>query len=167
MNIRAGAGGAFTLPVATPFCIIPSFTCGGDQIDDPPRRGEGLAPGTYGVVRVMNGGTLRFTPGIYTVCDVKVGRDARIEADGAVTLQVDGSLRIGTDSYFGPVNGAPIIDTYVTGRTVRVSQKAVAMARIVAPNARATFGRDSALDGCYCSDRSKSDKHITLTCRVR
>ena len=65
------------------------------------------------------------------------------------------------------MNGAPIIDTYVTGRTVRVSQKALAIARIVAPNARATFARDSALDGCYCSDRAKSDKHITLSCRVQ
>jgi len=37
----------------------------------------------------------------------------------------------------------------------------------VAPNVRATLGRDSAFDGCYGSDRSKSDKHITLTCRVQ
>ena len=115
----------------------------------------------------MNGATLRLDTGTYTICDLRIGRDARVEADGAVTLQIDGNLRIGTDSYFGPVNGGPIIDTYVTGRTVRVSQKAVAIARIIAPNARAAFGRDSALDGCYCSDRSKSDKHITLTCRVQ
>jgi hypothetical protein len=167
VNIRAGAGGAFTLPVATPFCVIPSFTCGGDQIDVLPGEQETLVPGTYGVVKVMNGGTLRLTAGTYTVCDVKMGRNARIEADGAVTLHIDGSLRVGTDSFLGPINGAPIIDTYVTGRTVRISQKAVAQARIIAPNAKAAFGRDAALDGCYCSDRSKSDKHITLTCRVQ
>ena len=167
VTIRAGAGGAFTLPVATPFCVIPSFTCGGDQVDVLPGEEKDLAPGTYGVVRVMNAPTLRLTGGTYTVCDVKIGREARVEGDGAVTLQIDGSLRIGTDSVYGPVNGAPIIDTYVTGRKVRVSQKAVALARIIAPNARATFGRDSSLDGCYCSDRSKSDKHITLSCRVQ
>ena len=167
VTIRAGAGGAFTLPVATPFCVIPSFACGGDQVDVLPGEEKDLAPGTYGVVRVMNGATLRLTGGTYTVCDVKMGRESRVEGDGAVTLQIDGSLRIGTDSFFGPVNGAPIIDTYVTGRKVRVSQKAVALARIIAPNARATFGRDSSLDGCYCSDRSKSDKHITLSCRVQ
>jgi hypothetical protein len=167
VNIRAGAGGVFTLPVATPFCVIPSFTCGGDQVDVLPGEEKDLAPGTYGLVRVMNGATLRLDAGTYTICDLRIGRDARVEAADAVTLHVDGNLRIGTDSYFGPVNGAPIIDTYVTGRTVRVSQKAVAVARIIAPNARAAFGRDAALDGCYCSDRSKSDKHITLTCRVQ
>jgi hypothetical protein len=167
VTIRAGAGGAFALPVATPFCVIPSFTCGGDQVDVLPGEEKDLAPGTYGLVRVMNGATLRLDAGTYTICDLRIGRDARVEADGAVTLQIDGNLRVGTDSYFGPANGGPIIDTYVTGRTLRVSQKAVAIARIIAPNARAAFGRDAALDGCYCSDRSKSDKHITLTCRVQ
>jgi hypothetical protein len=48
-----------------------------------------------------------------------------------------------------------------------VSQKAVAQARIVAPNAKSTFGRDSTVDGCLCADRANSDKHITLSCRVK
>jgi hypothetical protein len=159
--------GPLVLPIADPFCEIPDFTCGGTAITVPYGETQTIAPGVYGIIRVMNGGTLQLGAGTYTVCDVKMGREARIEATGAVTLRIVENLRIGTASYFGPVGGAPLIDTYVAGRKVRVSQSALAVARIVAPFAQATFGRDSALNGCFCSDRAKSDKHITLTCIVQ
>ena len=83
---------------------------------------------------------------------------------GPVLLQIAGNLRIGTDSFFGPVDGAPPIAVYVAGRKVRISQSGVAVAQITAPFAKITFGRDARLDGCFCADQSKSDKHITLTC---
>ena len=50
------------------------------------------------------------------------------------------------------------------GKLVRVSQSAFANASFVAPNGRITFGRDSDFVGCFCTDREKSDKHITLQC---
>ena len=46
-----------------------------------------------------------------------------------------------------------------------MSQSAVANAAFFAPAGRITFGRDSHLLGCFCTDREKSDKHITLECR--
>jgi hypothetical protein len=93
-----------------------------------------------------------------------MGREANIIADGPVILQIAGNLRIGTDSFFGPAFGAPPIAVYVAGHKVRISQSGVAIAQITAPFAKTTFGRDSTLNGCFCSDLSKSDKHITLTC---
>jgi hypothetical protein len=123
-----------------------------------------VTPGSYGFVRVANGATLHLAGGIYTMCDVKTRREAAIIADGPVLLQITGSLRIGTDSYFGPNSSSPPIAVYVAGRKVRVSQSAQAIAQITAPFAKISFGRDASLDGCFCSDQSKSDKHITLPC---
>jgi hypothetical protein len=79
-------------------------------------------------------------------------------------LQITGSLRIGTDSYFGPNLSSPPIAVYVAGRKVRISQSAEAIAQITAPFAKISFGRDASLDGSFCADQSKSDKHIMLTC---
>jgi hypothetical protein len=165
--VRHDEVGPITLPISAPFCESPSFECGGAPITVPPAETQTLTPGTYGVIRVMNGATLQLAAGVYTVCDVKMGRQARIEAHGAVTFRVVGNLRIGTASYFGPVDGAPLIDTYVGGRKVRTSQSALTVARVVAPLAQLAFGRDSALTGCFCADRAKSDKHITLNCLVQ
>ena len=159
-----GATGPITLPIVDPFCQIPDFTCGGSAIFLVPGDTAFVTPGTYGFVRVPNAATLHLAPGIYTVCDVKMGREASIIADGPVILQIGGNLRIGTDSYFGPALGAPPIAAYVAGHKVRISQSGVAVAQITAPFAKSTFGRDATLNGCFCSDQSKSDKHITLTC---
>jgi hypothetical protein len=161
--IRNGSG-PVTLPIVDPFCQIPSFACGTNPIFLTPGETQFATPGTYGFVRVPNGSTLHLAGGVYTVCDVKMGREANIIADGPVLLQITGNLRIGTDSFFGPASGVPQIAVYVAGRKVRISQSAVAEAKIVAPFAKVTFGRDSTLNGCFCSDLSKSDKHITLTC---
>ncbi len=121
-----------------------------------------VTPGTF--VRVPSASTLHLAGGVYTVCDVKMGRDAAIVADGPEILQIAGSLRIGTDSYFGPAIGAPPIAAYPSGTKARISQSAHAVAQIEAPVAKITFVRDAMLEGCFCSDESKSDKHITLTC---
>jgi hypothetical protein len=162
-QIRNGSG-PVALPLADPFCEIPSFTCGTQTINLPPGTNQRVVPGTYGFVRVANGATLRLAAGVYTLCDVKMGREARIEAEGPVVLRIVGGLRIGTASYFGPVFGAPPIAAYVAGRKVRVSQSAVAVAQITAPFAKMQFGRDATLVGCFCSDQVRTDKHITLTC---
>ena len=155
-----------TLPLVDPFCEIPvpTFTCGGMPVNLGPGESASLTPGTYGFVRVANGATLHLAQGTYTFCDVKMGREANIFADGPVLLQIVGNLRVGTASFFGPVPPAPPIAVYLLGRKVRVSQNGVAIAQITAPFAKSTFGRDASFSGCFCSDQAKSDKHITLTC---
>lgn len=161
--IRNGTG-PLALPIVDPFCEVSTFPCGTTIVNVPPGATQALTPGVYGYARVANGSTLRLAGGVYTFCDVKMGREAAILAEGPVVMQIVGNLRIGTDSYFGPVDGAPAIAVYALGRKVRVSQSAVAVAQITAPFAKMQFGRDAAFDGCFCVDRAKSDKHITLTC---
>ena len=51
-----------------------------------------------------------------------------------------------------------------TGRGAAIRTLGPAHAAFVAPDARISFGRDAHLVGCFCTDRAKSDKHITLEC---
>lgn len=52
----------------------------------------------------------------------------------------------------------------VAGRSYRVSQGATVRAVVSAPAAKATHGRDSRIEGCECTYRSKTDKHTTWMC---
>jgi len=154
-------------PLETPFCIAPSFTCGSQNVLVGTGETSGpLAPGIYGRLSILNGGTLTLAPGDFTFCDIKMGRDARLEAQGMVVMQITNNLRVGTGSFFGPTPamGYPPIGAYVLGHLVRTSQGATVVAAIVAPNAKMTFGRDADFNGCFCASQAKSDKHISLTC---
>jgi hypothetical protein len=154
-----------TLPLVDPFCEIPDFQCGGPMVFVKPGETLGpLPPGVYGHLRIMNGATIKLAAGEFTFCDVRMGREATLEAHGPVLMKIDGSVRIGTDSFFGPVFPAPPIVAFVSGTKVRISQNGVAIAKIIAPFARGSFGRDARFEGCFCMEQSKSDKHITLLC---
>jgi hypothetical protein len=161
-----GVVGKPTLPLVQPFCTIPAIACGGAEVMVKPNQSTGpLAPGTYGKLSLQNGGTLTLAAGTFTFCDFKMGRNAVLTTLGPVTLNVQRNVVIGTASTFGPAAGDTPIVVNVAGKLVRVSQSAVANAAFFAPAGRITFGRDSHLLGCFCTDREKSDKHITLECR--
>lgn len=148
------------------YCGIPSITCGSEAVVVPPNAIRGpLAPGAYGHLRVLNGATLRLAPGRYTFCDIKTGRGGAILAEGPVTIDVAGSLSIGSGSHLMAPIGQPPMLVNVAGKKVRVSQGAVANAAIRAPNAAGQFGRDSTVIGCFCTDQTRTDKHITLICQ--
>jgi len=123
-----------------------------------------LAPGTYGRARILNGASLTLAPGTFTFCDIKMGRNANLTTADFATVNVQNTVIIGTASHVGPAVGATPVPINVAGKKVRISQSAVANVSIVAPFAKMTFGRDSNLRGCFCTDRAKSDKHITLEC---
>jgi len=165
VTIRGGVGTP-TLPLAQPFCTIPAIACGGADVMVQPNQSMGpLAPGTYGKLILQNGGTLTLAAGTFTFCDLKMGRNAVLTTVGQATLNVQRNVVIGTASTFGPAVGDTPIVVNLAGKLVRVSQSAVANAAFFAPAGRITFGRDSHLLGCFCTDREKSDKHITLECR--
>jgi hypothetical protein len=114
----------------------------------------------------MNGATLTLSPGTFTFCSIKAGRNAAITTLGPVTVNVSGTVVIGTAARLAPASGMEPVRVNVAGKAVRVSQSGVANAAFIAPSGRISFGRDALLLGCYCTDRSKSDKHITLVCPV-
>lgn len=159
-----GTSALATLPLAAP-CTLPPFTCGVTPVQVQVGETAGpLPPGAYGRLRVLNGAKLLLAPGEFTFCDVKLGRNAVIETLGPVTINVQGNFIIGTASTVAPATGTAPVLVNVAGKAVRLSQSAVGNIAVVAPFARISFGRDARLLGCFCTDRAKSDKHITLEC---
>lgn len=162
--VRNGTG-LPVLPIVDPFCSLPTITCGSTDIQVASGTSMGpLAPGTYGRLRVLNGASIVLAAGEFTFCDIKTGRNATITTLGPATLNVAGNVSIGTASRLGPASGSVPVPVNVGGKAVRVSQSGVANAAFVGPAARISFGRDAYLLGCFCTDRAKSDKHITLAC---
>jgi hypothetical protein len=162
--VRNGTG-LPVLPIADPFCTVPTITCGSQDFQVAPGQTLGpLAPGVYGRLRVLNGASVVLSPGEFTFCDIKTGRNATITTLGPVTVNVAGNVAIGTASRLGPASGTEPVRVHAGGKVVRVSQSGVANAAFIAPSARISFGRDAFLLGCFCTDRAKSDKHITLAC---
>jgi hypothetical protein len=164
VTIRSGVFAAPALPLATPCCPMPAIVCGSEPVVV--RRGEtaSLTPGVYGVLRVLNAGRLELAPGAYTFCSVKVGRDARIEALGAVTLDVEDTLRVGVDSHVAPAPGQPALQINVAGRRVKFTQNAVVRAFVTAPDAQIRLGRSASVQGGFCVESAQTDKHVTLQC---
>lgn len=161
-----GERGSPVLPLADPFCTIPVISCGGANVEVKPNETLGpLPPGVYGHLKILNGGSLTLGAGTFTFCDVKLGRNVSLTTLGPATLNVERTVVIGTASRLGPAVGDTPVVVNVAGKRVRVSQSAVANAAFFAPFAQIAFGRDAALLGCFCTDRAKSDKHITLECR--
>lgn len=162
--VRNGTGTA-ALPIALPFCPVSIPPCGTDDIQVSPNQTFGpLAPGTYGRLRVLNGATITLTAGEFTFCDVKMGRNASIIAQGPVSMNVVNNFAIGTASRVIPASGTTPVRVNAGGKSLRVSQSGLANVAFFAPAARISFGRDAHLVGCFCTDRAKSDKHITLEC---
>jgi hypothetical protein len=162
--VRNGTG-VPVLPIINPFCSLPPIACGTDPVQVSPGDTLGpLAPGMYGSLRVMNGARLLLDSGEFTFCDIKMGRNGIITTAPGTLINVTGNVTIGSGSRVGPATGTEPVMVNVAGRSIRVSQGAVANAGFVGPAARISFGRDSLLLGCFCTDKSKSDKHITLAC---
>jgi hypothetical protein len=153
------------LPAVEPFCTVPTFFCGTQLVTiHPAQTSDPLPPGVYGTVRVLKAATLRLAGGDYAFCDVKMSRDARIEAEGSVVMNVSGNMQIGRGSYFGPTGGAPGIVAVVAGKRVKVGRSAVTNAEFTAPLAKVSFGTGARFDGCYCATEAKVDRQVALTC---
>src|SRR5262249_41842619 len=82
-----GTTGAPTLPIVQPFCSIPAITCGTSTVQVAPGASVGpLPPGTYGKLKVLNGGTLSLQAGTFTFCDMKLGRSAALTTQGPAVI---------------------------------------------------------------------------------
>lgn len=160
-----GTVGPVTLPVIEPFCSVPDFVCGTEDVYVPGGATQiGLAPGTYGRLNVGDGATLLLNEfGTYTFCSIKIGRFARVESPQQITINVTGKFQMKQASFLGTTTGAPLI-LNSSGPLVRVSQDAVLNAAVTAPYAKFKIQRDGTLRGCLCSERFSTDKHVTLLC---
>jgi len=160
-----GTTGPVTLPIIEPFCTVPDFECGTEDVIVPGGATRlGLLPGSYGRLNIGDGGTLLLSElGTYTFCSIKVGRFAQLTSPQQITVNVTGKFQMGQASFVGSTSGAPII-LNSSGPLVRVSQDAVLNAAVTAPYAKFKIQRDGTLRGCLCVERFSTDKHTTLLC---
>jgi hypothetical protein len=163
-TIRNGTG-PVSLPLVNPFCSLPPIECNDDHQQVDGGQTLTLAPGTYGNLTIRNGGMLELTvpDGEYTFCKVKGARNAHIAGYGRPTINVAGSFGFGAGSTLTTDGNLPVI-LNVAGKKVRISQSAVVYAAITAPNAKLKIQRDGSLFGCYCTNSSTTDKHVSLVC---
>jgi hypothetical protein len=165
-TIRGSLVESVALPLdAGPFCAFDPFVCGGDPVVVPAGAVvSSLAPGTYGMLQIYEGGILRLPEfGTYTFCSIRMSNNSILRPSQQVTINVAGDVKIGSGSLLVTESGAPFI-LNVSGRLVRISQGTVVNASINAPNAKIKIQRDGTIVGCTCSSAFKTDKHITLLC---
>jgi hypothetical protein len=160
-----GPRGVPELPLTDPFCPVPEFMCGTSavRVDGGSVMGP-LAPGSYGTVRILNGGTLRLAPGTFDFCELRTGRRTSILTTGPTTINVVGKVRLANGSVFGPVSGAPTPILNVLGSQVRIGAGSELQAYISAPGALLTVGRLGHLVGSFCVYRTRSDKGVIIEC---
>ena len=157
-----------TLPLRSPFCELPAFSCapGNDVVAVGPGA-TALPPGTYGRLMVGDGAEVDLEPGgIYTFCDVRMDRGSVVQSTDRATINVVGDVTIGAGSKLWTpptVNDLPLI-LNVGGRRVRISQSVVIEAAITAPQAKLKVQRGGELYGCFCTDRLTTDKNVLLEC---
>ena len=153
------------LPLRAPFCTIPTFTCGGQNVVVSPGTTLGpLASGTYGSLYVLNGGQVTLSPGTFVFCNVLVSHYARLFTDGVTELDIAGGVKVDNGARMEPVGGTPTPVANVAGALVRIGPGAFVQAAIHAPNATVTIGRGGELRGCFCAAQQRSDKHPTVEC---
>jgi hypothetical protein len=166
VSIR-GAVGFPDLPLADPYCSVAPATCGGPDLTVQDGMTVGpLAPGSYGRVRVMNGGSLVLQPGTFTFCSVTAGRGADIRVTGAATsrIVVVGSMRLSNDSHLTTDAGTPIPILNVLGSSVRFSAGGSMTAVLSAPRATLTLGRGAVVNGAFCARVLRTDANVLLEC---
>ncbi|MFN8543231.1 MAG: hypothetical protein U0807_03380 [Candidatus Binatia bacterium] len=100
------------------------------------QRQATLDPGTYGVVRVRQGGVLRLRAGRYHLCGLRLDRNATLLANGPVRVDVAGTVKLGDDSRTVPATGTAVgqLQIFVAGARVQLQRNAALQAELCAPD---------------------------------
>src|SRR5262249_44755861 len=82
--------------------------------------------------------------------------------DGPSTINIEGNLRLGDSSVFGPVSGTDVIQVNVGGRFIRFGRTATAAMALFAPNAQIRFGKGFFGRGSFVGAEVGSDKAVMV-----
>src|SRR5262249_27013139 len=106
-------------------CTLPPLPvpCEGSDVTVSKRGATPLGPGTYGSVRVKNGGTLVLTGDAYVFCgDLHVARNGSLLASVPTSIHVGGNVMFANATVVGPVPEDSVtpceLDLFVDGDTV-------------------------------------------------
>ncbi len=125
----------------------PAFpiSCGSGNVDI-----EGtsmtLSPGTYGEIRLRNGGSLTLQGGTYNICVLNLNDEA--ETTGPVVLNLKERLLMGHDSTLVPQNGSDSITVNIAGqRPSFIGEDARFDGELFAPVAKLKVGNRANITG--------------------
>ncbi len=121
-------------------------SAGGRDIKVRANADQGLAPGSYGALRLNENATLTLEPGSYSFTSVTIGVDARLQTavtTGPTWIGVAGNVILREGGEIGPISGdydARYMAIRSTGRTVLLDDHAEVAAQLIAPSASVTVG---------------------------
>lgn len=165
-----GTTGFPDLPLADPYCAVaPAPACGGPDVIVESGTTQGpLAPGSYGRVKIGNGGVLVLQAGTFSFCSITAGRTVAIRVMGATpsNIRVTGAMRLSNNSVFGPDPGTPLPNLTVYGSSLRTSAGGAITAFIASPNAMLTMGRGAMITGTFCTQAFRTDANALLECNL-
>ena len=93
--------------------------CGGPDKAGQMRETFTLLPGSYGAVSVGPLGTFVVQPGQYQFCSLAAGHDGTIMVNAPATIDIAGSLVVGSLSTLLPVGSPALVEINVMGPLVR------------------------------------------------
>jgi len=146
------------LPVILPLPSLPVFSPGGTPVEVLSRQSLTLPAGAYGAVRLRKAARLELTGGDYEFASLDVAQVAKVIVDGPAIINVQGNLRIGDASVFGPVSDAFVVTVNVGGLLIRFGRNATAAIDLFAPNAMIRFGKSFFGRGRFLAKLIGSDK---------
>ena len=155
--------GPATLPLVEPFCPVPAFACGGQDVSVAKNKTMELAPGAYGAVTLQNGADLVLGAGTYELCALRGGKKATIAAGPSTVLNVQGTLVLGNGSQLGSAGGGPFV-VNVGGGTVKLGAKSKVTAVLSAPGAALDVGAKGQWRGGFCAANVKGGSRVRLDC---
>ncbi|HZP40874.1 MAG TPA: hypothetical protein VFD84_05115 [Candidatus Binatia bacterium] len=124
-----------------------------------------LAPGVYGALTVMGGGTpstLLLSGGSYGFCSVAVARNSQLFAQGASDVSVTGDLAFGPNVAAGPASGSELVAGdlrfFVAGTSVQLSRISETQAHVCAPNATLQLTEGARFEGQLVADVIRTER---------
>jgi len=155
--------GPATLPLVEPFCPVPAFACGGQEVSVAKNKTMELAPGAYGAVTLQNGADLVLGAGTYELCALRGGKKATIAAGPSTVLNVQGTLVLGKGSQLGPSGGEPFV-VNLGGGAAKLGAKSKATAVLSAPGAALDLGANVQWRGGFCAATIRGAARVRLDC---
>jgi cysteine-rich repeat protein len=160
VDIRGTGPVPFAAPIVASIPSLPPFAPGTMAINVPRGETMTLAPGAYGAVVIPNGSQLDLTGGTYEFASLRMAKEAKVLVHTPSTINIQGTLRIGDGSAFGPGSagvGPRQVKVNVGGNLVRVSASSQAAMDLLAPNANIRFGRSAFGKGRFIGRSVTSD----------
>ena len=157
-DVKAACG----YPTPFPLCTL------GNDVDVAVGTTTNLGPGSYGKVRVhgtsASAGSLVLTGGVYTFCDLKVGRNSQLRVQNASTVNVVGKVAFGPNSFLGPDGGSGLaasdIQFYAGGPLVKLTRNSFSEAHICAPDAKMRLTQGGTHIGVYVASYIRTEEVI-------